>query len=301
MCRPAALLPESWRGFYRYRCHPATREGLPLMQTKVPQSANKWPARAWFRRGAMFVAVAVIAVFAFSPPWSVLGKADAIGYAICHRIPDRSFHLGGRQLPLCVRCTGTHLGVMVGLGTFLLRGRRRATGFPPLRVIAAFVGFWTVWGVDGLNSYLTLLDAPHLYEPHHLLRVMTGCLNGLALSTFVWPVFNFSLWKQTDGQRVVRGLCELGWMVAVAWMAALVVYTEPSFLLYPLALASALSVLLTLTLVNTMLVLVVMQQEAVAITWRDAVLPLTLGLASALVEVGAIGFVRFNLLPPLPF
>ena len=271
------------------------------MQTEAPQSASQRPARAWLRQVAAFVAVAIIAAFVLSPPWSVLDKADAIGYATCHRIPDHSFHLGGRQLPLCVRCTGTYLGVMAGLGTFFLRGRRLATGFPPVRVLAAFVGFWAVWGVDGLNSYLTLLGVPHLYEPHHLLRVMTGCLNGLALSTLVWPVFNFSLWKQTDSQRVVRGLRELGGMVAVAWTAAFVVYTEPSFLLYPVALVSAFGSLLMLTLVNTILVLVVIQQEAVAVTWRDAVLPMTLGLALALVEVGIIDLVRFNLLPPLAF
>jgi uncharacterized membrane protein len=271
------------------------------MQTRVEQGTNQRSVRAWLRRGAALVAVAIIAAFVLSPPWSVLDKADTFGYATCHRIPDRSFHLGGRQLPLCVRCTGTYLGVMAGLGTFLLRGRRRATAFPPVRVLAAFAGFWVVWGVDGLNSYLTLLGAPHLYEPHHLLRLMTGCLNGLALSALVWPVFNFSLWKQGDGQQVIRSLRELGWMVAVAWMAALVVYAEPSFLLYPVALISAFGVLVMLTLVNTILVLVVMRQESAAITWRDAVLPLTLGLALALIEASAIDFVRANLLPPLPF
>jgi uncharacterized membrane protein len=247
------------------------------------------------------VAVAIILAFILSPPWSILDKADIFGCATCHRIANRSFHLGGRQLPLCVRCTGTYLGVMAGLSTFLLRGRKRATGFPPVRVLAALAGFWTVWGVDGLNSYLALLGAPHFYEPHHLLRVTTGCLNGIALSTLVWPVFNFSLWKQADGQPVVQGLRELAGMVAVAWMAALAVYAEPPFLLYPVVLVSAFGVLLMLTLVNTILVLVVMHQESTAITWRDAVLPLTLGVASALIEVSAIGFVRTNLLPPLPF
>jgi len=271
------------------------------MQPGVSPSARQRPARAWLRKGATFVAVAIILAFVLSPPWSVLDKADIFGYATCHRIAARSFHLGGHQLPLCVRCTGTYLGVMAGLGTFLIRGRQRATGFPPVRVLAALAGFWAVWGVDGLNSYLTLLGAPHLYEPHHLLRVITGCLNGLALSTLVWPVFNFSLWKQADGQPVVRGLRELAWMVAAAWVAALAVYTEPSFLLYPVALVSAFGVLLMLTLVNTILVLVVMHQESAAITWRDAVLPLTFGLALALVEVSTIDFVRANLLPPLPF
>lgn len=271
------------------------------MHTEMPQRAHQHSAGAWFRRVATLAAVVIIAVFVLVPPGSVLDKADAIGSATCHRISARSFHLGGRQLPLCVRCTGTYLGVVVGLGTFWLRGRWRASGFPPVRVFAAFVVFWTLWGVDGLNSYLKLLGGPHLYEPHHLLRVLTGCLNGLALGALVWPVFNFALRKQPDAQPVIRNLCELGGMVAVAWAVALAVYTEPDFLLYPVALASALGSLLMLTLVNSILVLVVMHKEAVMVTWRDAVLPVILGLALALVEVGIIDFVRFNLLPPLPF
>jgi len=271
------------------------------MQTEVPPATGRRPARSWLRRGAAIAAVIIIAAFLLSPPWSVLEKADAVGYAVCHRIDARSFHLAGHQLPLCVRCTGTYLGVMAGLGTFWLRGRRRAVGFPPVTVLAALLGCWALFGIDGLNSYLTLLDAPHVYEPHHLLRVLTGCLNGVALITLVWPVFNFSLWKQTDAQPVIRNLRELGGIIATAWVLALVVYAEPSFLLYPLAIVSTFGVLLMLTLVNAMLVLAVVQQEAMATTWRDAIRPLAVGLALALIEIGILNFVRFNLLPPLPF
>ncbi len=268
---------------------------------KIEQSADQRPARRRLERVAVLVALVVIVVFVVSPPWAILDKADLFGYATCHRIAARSLHLAGHQLPLCARCTGTYLGVLIGLGTFGLRRRWRVTGFPPLHVLGALVGFWAIWGVDGLNSYLALIGSPHLYEPHHLLRVLTGCLNGLALSTLVWPVFSFSLWKQTSPQRVVGGLRELGAMVVVAWAAGLVVYAEPAFLLYPVALFSALGVWLMLTLVNTILVLVVLRRESTALTWRDALLPLILGLALALIEVGIIDFVRLNLLPPLSF
>ena len=86
------------------------------MQTQVPPSANQRTQRLWLRRAVAFVALAFIATFVLSPPWSVLEKADAVGSAVCHRISFRSFHLAGRQLPLCVRCTGTYLGVIAGLG-----------------------------------------------------------------------------------------------------------------------------------------------------------------------------------------
>ena len=63
------------------------------------------------------------------PPWPPLEKAHLVGYAICHQIPNRSFSLGGHILPLCARCTGTYLGIAIGLATVALlrpRARRRA-------------------------------------------------------------------------------------------------------------------------------------------------------------------------------
>ena len=46
------------------------------------------------------------------------------GY-ICHQRPERSFHLGGRQLPVCARCTGLYLAAPFGLAGVMLLMRRR--------------------------------------------------------------------------------------------------------------------------------------------------------------------------------
>ncbi|NJC96710.1 MAG: DUF2085 domain-containing protein [Anaerolineae bacterium] len=51
-------------------------------------------------------AIIVFGTWFYIAPPGLLGKADAVGYAICHRIDERSFHIFGRQLPLCARCTG---------------------------------------------------------------------------------------------------------------------------------------------------------------------------------------------------
>ena len=34
----------------------------------------------------------------------------AIGSIVCHQLPDRSFYLWGRQLPVCARCMGIYVG-----------------------------------------------------------------------------------------------------------------------------------------------------------------------------------------------
>ena len=33
-----------------------------------------------------------------------------IGHYICHQRPERSFFVGGQQLPVCARCTGLYIG-----------------------------------------------------------------------------------------------------------------------------------------------------------------------------------------------
>lgn len=64
----------------------------------------------------------------------------AAGSLICHQLPERSFFLDGRQLPVCARCTGLYLSGAAGvLGWFIwktARGWRRiATPRPNVRVV----------------------------------------------------------------------------------------------------------------------------------------------------------------------
>ena len=116
-------------------------------------------------------------------PGSLLDKADHAAYAVCHRIGDRSFFVAGRQLPLCARCSGTYLGALAGLVVLGARGHGRARDLPGLRYLLVLGLFFLAWGFDGANSYLTLFPGlPHLYEPHNLLRLITGTLEGLAIS-----------------------------------------------------------------------------------------------------------------------
>jgi len=219
-----------------------------------------------------------------------------LGGGVCGQIPGHSFIIGGRQLPLCARCTGTYLGALLSfLGLAALR-RGRASSLPPGRVLALLAGFIVLWGVDGLNSFLTPLpNAPHLYQPHNLLRLTTGMLNGLALSIIIYPIFNLLLWKETDTRRVICNFRELGYLLIPAALLTWVVQTQARFLLYPVAILSIFGVLTMLTLLNTMIVLIVTRRESQARSWRDALLPLLLGLLAALLELSGLGWLHLAL------
>jgi uncharacterized membrane protein len=248
------------------------------------------------RRVLTLLCLLIVIGYILVPPLAPLEKANLVGYSICHQIPERSFFLGGVRLPLCARCTGTYTGIAIAFVAVALLGRWRAGEMLSrgmLILMAAFIG---LMAVDGLNSYLSLFERmPTLYTPQNWLRATTGSLNGIALSLIVFPVFNFTLWKHPQPVRPLRNAWELLPMLAVAAGAIWVLQSEPSWLLYPMALLSAGGVLWMLTLVNTMILLIVFRRDSQAETWRDTMLPLLGGLVAALLELTAIGMLRFAL------
>ncbi len=222
------------------------------------------------------------------------------GAGVCGQIPSHSFTIGGRLLPLCARCTGTYLGALLGLLGLAALRRQRASSLPRRGVLISLISFIALWGGDGLNSFLNLLPhVPHLYEPHNLLRLITGILQGLALSIIVYPIFGFLLWKETDNERVIRNWRELGYLLIPAALLVWIVQTQASFLLYPIAALSILGVLAMLTLVNAMIILIVTRRESKAASWRDAFLPLSLGLLAAFFAISALGLLHFALIQRL--
>jgi uncharacterized membrane protein len=252
------------------------------------------------------LAIATLVTFLVASPSGLLTKMDMVGYAVCHRIPARSFVFAGRHLPLCARCSGSFLGALVGFfGQAVVLRRRRAAEFPPFSVIVILIGFIAVWAVDGLNSYMMLIGGPHVYEPQNWLRLTTGALQGLTMSIFTYPIFNFTLWRHPVPERNVRNLRELGTLVLLEAVMVGVVLTRWAILLYPLAILSALGVLTLLTCVNSMLVLLITRRDNVVDNWRASIIPLLAGFAVSLIQVGTIDLVRYTLtgtfegIPPL--
>ena len=212
---------------------------------------------------------------------------------ICHQFPEHSLSIGSTQLPLCARCTGTYLGALIGLANFCWRGRYRAAWLPPLKVLVALGLLFLFWGIDGLNSYVNYITGQvMLYVPSNSLRLLAGMGNGLFLSTLVYPMFNFTLWSAPKRQRVLSGWKELAAiLLQVAGLGGLLVLNG-EVLLWPVALLNLLGVAVMLTIVNSMIILLLLQREGIARGWRDALLPLGLGLLLSFAEVGGMAALR---------
>ncbi len=245
-------------------------------------------------------ALLVITVWLFNTPPGLLGKADSIGYAVCHRIPERSFHIGERPLPLCARCSGMYLGAMTALiYQVLFSGKRQK--FPPWSVAAPLILFVAAFGIDGANSYLYLIKTvspgalpqiPNIYIPNNTLRLFTGSGMGLGLAAILYPAFNQSAWADAEDKPALdwKGFLTV---VGITVVVDLLVLTESPLVLYPAALISAAGVLVLLTMIYTIVWLMLMRQDGVFIRLRQLWLPILAGLTIAFIQILAIDLARF--------
>ena len=159
--------------------------------------------------------------------------------------------------------------------------------------------FALIWAVDGVNSYLTLFpNAPHLYEPNNLLRLMTGMLIGVGLGTMVYATFNQSVWRVWDPQPALRSFLDLAILLLIEIGVMVLVLTENPILLYPLAIISTLAIVAVLTLVYTVMILLFLKRENQANSWRELAFPVLGGLtiigviAAYAMVVGVILIIR---------
>ncbi len=229
----------------------------------------------------------------YSPP-GLLGKADAIGYAVCHRIDVRSFHLDDRQVPMCARCTGMYLGAFAGI-VYQVRWIKNG-GYPPKRFYPIMAFFLLAFGVDGLNSYLHFFpDFPTLYEPTNWIRLLTGTGMGLNIALVMFPTFNQTIWDRYDDIPVFSRWRDLLWLILIALGLDVMTYSEISLLLYPLAVISSLTVLVLLASVYAILWSLILKRENTNSSWKEAVPILVCGLATALLQIGVFDLVRYLL------
>ncbi|ODS39471.1 MAG: hypothetical protein A7316_10995 [Candidatus Altiarchaeales archaeon WOR_SM1_86-2] len=121
-------------------------------------------------------------------------KEGNLKLTLCHRLPDRSFFLFGKQFPVCARCTGIIIGMLllpifhfeiipptiffvllsmiptVVDGTTQAFGKRKSNN--PLRFITGFLfGMGQVAGIVIIGKTLAYsLVAGHLvYLPTHII------------------------------------------------------------------------------------------------------------------------------------
>jgi uncharacterized membrane protein len=247
-------------------------------------------------------AVIVFGVWFYIAPPGLLGKADSVGYAICHRIDERSFQIFGRQLPLCARCTGEFYAAGLALLFFAFVSPRKS-GMPGWKLGAPLILFLIAFGLDGTNSYLYLLkqtsggaleNIPNLYIPNNTLRLFTGSGMGIALASILFPAFNSTAWKTFDPAPALDWK-KLGSIIGIVLIVDLLILTEQPFILYPIAILSVLGVLTLLIIVFSMVWVLMMRLENVFDNLTQMWMPFLAGTTLALLMIAVIDLLRFRL------
>ncbi len=239
-------------------------------------------------------ALLVFLAWGWATPPGLLGKADAIGYAVCHRIDTHSFFLGTRQMPLCARCSGMYLGAVLCLIYQVAQGRRGAL---PSKVVMVLLGlFILAFGIDGVNSYLSFFPkAPSLYQPQNWLRFVTGTGMGITIIAILLPLFNQTVWTTWDDHPALGNWKQMGGLILLAIGLIALGISGNVLILYPLALISAAGVVMILTMVYTMVLVMLFKRENHFNHLIQIGLPLLAGLTMAMIQIGAFDYVRFFL------
>jgi uncharacterized membrane protein len=244
---------------------------------------------------ALVIFTFLLTLFAWllNTPAGILGKADAIGYAVCHRIDLRSFHIGETQLPLCARCSGMYLGAMVGLSYQLAIGKRR-TGMPSWKIILPVSIFVMLFAVDGLNSFISLFSSgAGLYQPSNSIRLLTGTGMGLAIAVALIPAFNATVWKYIDPRPAFLSFSSFGVMVLIAISLDGLILLETPVILYPLALISAAGVIIILGIVYSMVLIMLFKFENRINKISQLSYAMIGGFTIALLQIGLLDIIRF--------
>jgi uncharacterized membrane protein len=227
-------------------------------------------------------------------PDGFLNKVDAIGYAVCHRIPSHSFVVDGRPMPLCARCTGMYLGALYGIICQFIFGKRKGEFSRALLLIFGFLAILFI--IDGLNSFASLiLEKAPLYPPQNWLRLITGMSIGLLISVLVFPIFTQTAWQTWLPKKAFDRPVSFVILFAGIFLMIIGILSGLSIVLYPLALLSSLGVVVVLTMIYTVVLLMLFKRENRYNNFNELAPILIGGMVLTLVQIGIFDYVRFLL------
>ena len=101
---------------------------------------------------------------------------------ICHRMPERSFFIREHQFPVCARCTGFYISLII----YFIHTYFNFVNYNiPLLIFAVLLLIPTL--IDGTTQFL------EIQESNNVRRFLTGILGGLGLGIILkaikWFIF----------------------------------------------------------------------------------------------------------------
>lgn len=247
-------------------------------------------------------AIIALGAWIYIAPPGLMGKLDAIGYAVCHRLSSHSLFVDGIQFPLCPRCTGEFNAAAIAL---ILQGfiSRKKSKLPNREIIAVLIFFFLAFAIDGSNSYLALLKQsygtpfmkiPNLYITNNVTRVFTGSGMGIAMASVLYPMYNQTIWRAPDDKPAL-GWPQFALLVGIVLLFDFGALSNLDPILYFIATLSTLGVLALLAMVFSIVWVMIMKQDNAFDHLHQLWLPAVAGLTLAFILILSIDLFQFNL------
>ena len=268
---------------------------------KVRPFVDLAPLLPAFNRRQWAIGLLGIVVLAFLlAPWPLYDKLWAIAYGICPQRPDHSLFFGNVQMPIEAREGGIFAGFLLGILYLIALGRGKAWKLPPLKIQAVLIGFIVLMGLDGLNAFVFDLTLPTPYDPNLFMRSGTGLLTGIALAGLILPIFNQTIWKQSN--QVVslskwRELAPALLLLAIFGAAGLSGWKP---LLYPISLVAIFGQVILMVSLGTMMAAILLRREGQVSNITELAPLILVGLVAVIILLGATSAVRYTLFGPGP-
>jgi uncharacterized membrane protein len=264
---------------------------------ETPQDLKK---RSFIRLRRSLLAVLVGALFGiwlFSTPAGLLGKSDAVAYAVCHRIGSHSFYFGDRPFSLCARCSGQYLGFLWGFSLQVVMGKKKA-GFPgrwQAVLLGALVLFYIVDGFNSLFQFSPGLERWSLYEPENTLRLFSGLGMGLAISGFYFPLLGQTVWRDYSLSKPLGGIWHWAAFLGGAILIGISIIIGNPLVTYFLILLSTGGLLILLTMLYTVIWILISKKENSFQRVKDLGWWILAGFGTALLQISLVDFFRYIL------
>jgi uncharacterized membrane protein len=209
----------------------------------------------------------------------------AVGYAICHQLPDRSLAYGGRALPVCARDTGIFLGFVATLIVLSLIYRRRSPRYPEWPKMVCLALFVAPTVLDALTAYAGLR------ESSNALRLITGALAGTGIAALLFPFIAgavasaLSFEPEADEPVMLSSWWSLAALLVIPAAVSLATWPDWPGAFWAWSLAVTLAILLTMFALNFTLVILVRDYVAGPGGAPAAGFAMVIALAAALLEL----------------
>jgi uncharacterized membrane protein len=225
----------------------------------------------------------------------------ALLYGVSAQRPSHSILLGGQELPLEARMGGIFLGFLCAVVLVLALGRLKASQQPGGLLGLACWLLIVLTGIDGLNAFLFDGNLPHLYAPNTAVRLLTGLGAGLGVGLIAIPVVAGVIWAKASDDASIEDPVELVAGLALLGLVGGLMLAGVAVLLWPIALAMLLGVLVAFGVANLYLLALASRRVRQAITLADLRGGLLGSLGLALLELAGLSALRSYLIATFGF